>query len=79
MRRGETAKVIELKSVNEFRNMAGYGDLNIRERKCLKCDKKFISKGNHNRLCDSCKSKDTYAYCQVPLATVHTNIKGEIL
>ena len=27
-----------------------------RPRACLKCDKIFVSVGNHNRLCDVCRS-----------------------
>jgi len=75
----QNARKKELKSINEFRKLAGYAPLNERKRKCLRCDKSFKSGGNHNRLCDACKSNTRYAYCQIPLATVHTNIKGDVI
>ena len=28
----------------------------VRPRECLKCDKEFMSKGPHNRLCNGCAS-----------------------
>ena len=42
-------------SVSIFRKDNGMKKLNAKKRYCLKCDGKFISEGNHNRLCDRCR------------------------
>lgn len=28
----------------------------VRRRDCLRCDRKFVSEGPHNRLCEGCRS-----------------------
>ena len=43
-----------LRALNEFRKEAGLPDIIVKSRKCLKCEKSFISLGIWNRLCESC-------------------------
>ena len=53
-------RVKELESVNNFRIRCNLPELlnNRQGKHCLKCDKLFLSEGNWNRICDSCKSKN---------------------
>ena len=33
-----------------------------KERNCMRCDKPFMSQGNHNRICWWCKDTDDWRY-----------------
>ena len=51
---------IVLREINNARNKAGMGKLNITKRECLRCGKKFRSLGKHNRICESCTQYDKH-------------------
>lgn len=40
--------------VNGFRKQMGLEKIEIKKRKCLRCDKEFKSEGANNRMCDHC-------------------------
>jgi len=42
----------------------------LRQRVCLKCGKKFPSRGPGNRICKGCKSKNRNAYVPVKASGV---------
>lgn len=46
-------------SIDQGRSAAGISKLNRKYRTCLRCDTKFLSQGNHNRLCDICAYKNS--------------------
>jgi len=60
------SKKLLLEEINEARRLCGLPELNIKRRSCLKCDRKFKSEGNHNRICKSCTDENRYSYCQFP-------------
>ena len=33
-----------------------------KEKECMMCSRYFMSEGNHNRICDSCKSSYDWKY-----------------
>ena len=35
---------------------------NKRKRNCMRCNKEFMSQGNHNRICYWCKDTDDWRY-----------------
>jgi hypothetical protein len=41
--------------LNEIRAWFGLPPVSPKKVKCLKCNKRFVSLGSHNRLCDLCK------------------------
>lgn len=51
----KTIKPKFLKEINDFRKESGLPKLKYKKRKCLKCDDKFDSQGDHNRLCWRCR------------------------
>ena len=42
-----------------------------RERKCLKCQKMFVSKGPGNRLCDICVKSNSREVCRNDAALIN--------
>ena len=59
-------KKYEIKNINKCRSRVGMKKLNIKKRKCLKCNKRFESEGNHNRICELCKRRNAYSYSNIP-------------
>lgn len=49
-----------LPEVNKFRLSKGMTQLKPTERKCLKCDRNFLSAGAQNRICNSCGQHHHY-------------------
>ncbi len=45
------------KELNDARRLSGLKEILLKQRVCLRCEEKFNSEGNHNRLCDSCRKK----------------------
>ena len=45
----------KLDEINELRELCKLPPIQPKVRKCLKCNMRFESQGNHNRLCDSCR------------------------
>jgi hypothetical protein len=45
------------KELNDARRLSGLKEILFKQRVCLRCEEKFNSEGNHNRLCDSCRKK----------------------
>jgi len=43
-----------LKDLNILRKESGLPELIAKKRRCLKCNKFFVSLGNWNRICESC-------------------------
>ncbi len=43
-----------LKDLNELRRESGLPEITAKRRKCLKCNKYFVSMGNWNRICENC-------------------------
>lgn len=41
-------------------------DTQADSRKCLMCGERFLSEGRHNRICQKCKSSQTYRSGQTP-------------
>jgi hypothetical protein len=41
--------------MNTVRSAIGLKPLKVQELNCLKCDRRFISFGSQNRMCDSCR------------------------
>ncbi len=53
-------KKLNRESLKTARKLAGLPEANIKNRFCLKCGRKFVSEGNHNRKCERCRSFDKY-------------------
>ncbi len=51
----------EICGINRIRKLADRPPLVVHIRKCLKCDKKFKSMGNWNRVCDYCNIQNREA------------------
>jgi len=47
-----------LEKINCFRRTAGLKLLEPKTRECLKCDKKFRSYSNSNRMCMACSKQE---------------------
>ena len=45
----------ESKLINRFREEMDLGPLIVTKRPCLRCERKFLSQGPHNRICSSCR------------------------
>jgi len=50
-------KSYDIEHINEARRLSDLEKICVKKRLCLRCEKKFNSEGNHNRLCDSCRKK----------------------
>ncbi|HJN03030.1 MAG: hypothetical protein QF907_05610 [Nitrospinota bacterium] len=48
-------KRYDIGQINEARRLSGLKEIISKHRVCLRCDRKFVSEGIHNRLCDSCQ------------------------
>jgi tRNA(Ile2) C34 agmatinyltransferase TiaS len=47
-----------LENINEMRRLNEMQVLEQKEKKCLKCNAKFLSEGSHNRMCPSCRCRN---------------------
>ncbi len=50
-------KSYDIEQINEVRHLSGLKEIHLKQRVCLRCEEKFNSEGNHNRMCDSCRKK----------------------
>ncbi len=50
-------KSYDIEQINEARRLSDLEKICVKKRVCLRCEEKFNSEGNHNRLCDSCRRK----------------------
>lgn len=50
----------ELYSINVARRDLGLNPIVKKVRQCLRCDSEFISKGEHNRMCYKCATRNYY-------------------
>jgi len=50
-------KIYDPEELNDARRLSGLKEILLKQRVCLRCEEKFNSEGNHNRLCDSCRKK----------------------
>jgi tRNA(Ile2) C34 agmatinyltransferase TiaS len=48
------------RSINRVRKETGMEPLEEKTRKCLRCNREFLSRGKQNRMCSNCKSADSY-------------------
>ncbi len=55
MKTYKTYKRYDIEQINEARRLSGLKKIISEHRVCLRCDRKFVSEGIHNRLCDSCR------------------------
>ena len=55
MDRSEKTKSYDIVHINEARRMSGLKEIQPKNRICLRCERKFVSQGEHNRLCDFCR------------------------
>lgn len=62
------AKRYDIDQINEARRLSGLKEIIPEQRVCLNCDRKFVSEGIHNRLCDSCRevSESGFVYSLEP-------------
>ena len=63
-------KKLNKESLKTVRQHAGLPEANIKKRSCLKCGRKFISEGNHNRKCERCRSFDKYHSSDVEMERI---------
>ena len=45
----------DLDEANRFRERVGVFRLDVKERKCLRCDRSFPSEHNAHRMCEACR------------------------
>ena len=45
----------DIEQINEARRLSGLKEIRTKGRRCLRCGRKFVSEGDHNRLCDTCR------------------------
>ena len=55
MGRNEKTKRYDIEQINEARRLSGLKEIRTKARTCLRCGRKFVSEGDHNRLCDTCR------------------------
>ncbi len=51
----KTNKKYDIEQINQVRRLSGLNKIISGHRACLRCNRKFVSEGIHNRLCDSCR------------------------
>ena len=51
----KTNKKYDIEQINQVRRLSGLKEIISGHRICLRCGRKFVSEGIHNRLCDSCR------------------------
>lgn len=55
MSKNEKTKRYDIEQINEARRLSGLKEIRTKTRTCLRCSRTFISEGDHNRLCDTCR------------------------
>lgn len=62
MGKNEKTKRYDIEQINEARRLSGLKEIRTKGRTCLRCGREFVSEGDHNRLCDSCRKVNVTDY-----------------
>lgn len=62
MSKNEKTKRYDIEQINEARRLSGLKEIRAKGRVCLRCGREFVSEGDHNRLCDSCRKVNVTEY-----------------